>query len=94
VRASPPIFIAAQSDAYVGAIDAASDRVVSGVLGQSVQGRPLRYAIVGRPERVTGAGLAAVRATRRTTEGPASPPGPRGNGFGLRSSQARTSGRR
>src|SRR5215208_6067209 len=52
----------AQSDAYVGAVDAASDRVVSGELGRSVQGRPLRYAIVGRPERVTDAGLAAVRA--------------------------------
>jgi hypothetical protein len=52
----------AQSDAYVAAVDAASDRVVAGELGRSVQGRPLRYAIVGRPERVTEAGLDGVRA--------------------------------
>ena len=38
-------------------------RHVSGVAATSVQGRPLRYAIVGRPERVTSTGLAAVRAS-------------------------------
>ena len=37
--------------------------MTSGVAATSVQGRPLRYAIVGRPERVTSAGLAAVRAS-------------------------------
>ena len=32
------------------------------MLARSVQGRPLRYAIVGQPERVTAQGLAGVRA--------------------------------
>ena len=52
-----------ESDRYLLAVDAASDRVTSGVLATSVEGRPLRYAIVGRPERVTITGLAAVRAS-------------------------------
>jgi Zinc carboxypeptidase len=60
----------AQSDAYVAAVDAASDRVVAGELGRSVQGRPLRYAIVGRPARVTAAGLAGVRAAAATLMDP------------------------
>src|SRR5215212_10454831 len=54
---------AEESDRYLLAVDAASPRVTSGVAATSVQGRPLRYAIVGRPERVTSAGLAAVRAS-------------------------------
>ena len=54
---------AEESDRYLLAVDAASPRVASGVAATSVQGRPLRYAIVGRPERVTSAGLAAVRAS-------------------------------
>jgi Zinc carboxypeptidase len=53
---------AAESDAYLGAIDAASDRVTSGTAGFSVEGRPLRYAIVGTPGHVTAGGLAAVQA--------------------------------
>ena len=61
----------AQSDAYVAAVDAASDRVVTGELGRSVEGRPLRYAIVGRPERVTQAGLAGVRAAAAKLMDPA-----------------------
>ena len=51
-----------------------SDRVTAGILARSVQGRPLRYAIVGKPDRVTGAGLAGrarrgrrADATRDTT---------------------------
>ena len=52
----------AQSDAYLGAVDGASDRVVTGTLARTVQGRDLRYAIVGHPDRVTDAGLATVRA--------------------------------
>ena len=56
---------AAESDEYVAAVDAASPRVVSGVFGQSVQGRPLTYAIVGKPENVTPAGLASVQARAR-----------------------------
>ena len=52
----------AESDRYLAAVDAASARVVSGSLGRSVQGRDLRYAIVGQPDRLSSAGLAAVRA--------------------------------
>jgi hypothetical protein len=52
----------AESDAYLGAVDRASNRVTAGILARSVQGRPLRYAIVGKPERVTAQGLAGVRA--------------------------------
>ena len=36
----------------------ASDRVTSGTAGFSVEGRPLRYAIVGAPGHVTTDGLA------------------------------------
>ena len=60
----------AESDAYVAAVDAASPRVVSGVFGHSVEGRPLTYAIVGKPENVTPGGLAAVQANARTLMDP------------------------
>jgi hypothetical protein len=53
---------AAETNAYVDAVDAASDRVVSGTFGSSWQGRQMRYALVGDPENVTPAGLAAVQA--------------------------------
>ena len=52
-----------ESDSYLLAVDAERQRVTSGVAATSVQGRPLRYAIVGRQERLTSAGLAAVRAS-------------------------------
>jgi hypothetical protein len=52
----------AESDAYVRAVDAASDRVISGALEQrSVQGRELVYAIAGAPENVRANGLEQVR---------------------------------
>ena len=51
----------AESDQYLLAVDGASDRVTSGVLAHSVQGRPLRYAIVGEPRNVTRHGLENVR---------------------------------
>jgi hypothetical protein len=54
---------AAESDRYVQTVDGASDRVVSGVLARTVQGRDLRYAIVGNPDRVTARGLERVRAS-------------------------------
>ncbi len=50
-----------QSDTYLQAIDDASDRVTSGTAGTSVEGRPLRYAIVGTPANVTSDGLTAIR---------------------------------
>ena len=52
---------AADSQTYLAAVDAASSRVVTGVAATSVGGRPLGYAIVGTPDRVTPAGLDAIR---------------------------------
>ena len=52
----------AESDAYVQAIDQASDRVISGIAGYSVQDRPLWYAIVGDEDNVSETGLPAVQA--------------------------------
>ncbi len=52
---------AAEANAYVDAVDAASDRVVSGTFGTSWQGRGMRYALVGDPRNVRAAGLAAVQ---------------------------------
>src|SRR5215210_3101579 len=60
----------AESDRYLLAVDAASTRVTSGVAATSVQGRPLRYAIAGRPERLTASGLAAVRVSAATLMDP------------------------
>jgi hypothetical protein len=50
---------AAESDAYVDAVDAASARVVSGTLGTTWEGRPIRYTLVGSPENVTPGGAGA-----------------------------------
>jgi hypothetical protein len=46
---------------FVGAVDAASDRVTSGVAATSVAGRPLSYAVVGSPENVTPDALRQIR---------------------------------
>jgi hypothetical protein len=51
----------AQCYKYLDAVAAASDRVRVGVVGHSSTGREIRYAIVGRPEHVTDAGLEKVR---------------------------------
>ena len=56
---------------YVAAVDAASPGVVSGQFGTSWEGRPLKYAIVGREENVTPAGLAAVRSSVAALRDPA-----------------------
>jgi Zinc carboxypeptidase len=50
-----------QSDDYLQAIDDASTRVTSDTAGFSVEGRPLRYAIVGTPENVSSEGLAGIQ---------------------------------
>jgi hypothetical protein len=42
-----------ESSLYIDAVAAATDRVVAGTYGTSVEGRPLRYAVVGRPDNVT-----------------------------------------
>src|SRR6266540_4027821 len=62
---------AAESDAYVDAVDAASARVVSGTLGTTWQGRPIRYTLVGRPENLTPEGLAGIQQAARTLRDPA-----------------------
>ncbi|HEY2966655.1 MAG TPA: M14 family zinc carboxypeptidase [Actinomycetota bacterium] len=51
----------AESNEYLEAVDAASDRAVSGVAATSVEGRDLDYAIVGDPGNVTQGGLAAIQ---------------------------------
>jgi len=64
----------AESDAYLQAVSDASPRVVDGVLAESVQGRPLRYTIVGKPGNVTPQGLARVRAAAARLRDPSTPP--------------------
>jgi hypothetical protein len=65
---------AAESNAYVDAVDAASPRVVSGTVATSWQGRPLRFAFVGSPANVSRPGLAAVQAAARKLSDPRTPP--------------------
>ena len=48
----------------------ASDRVVSAQAATSVDGTPIRYAIVGDPDRVTPDGLATIRANLQTLRDP------------------------
>jgi hypothetical protein len=56
---------AAQIDAYVRAVARASPVVTTAVAGFSVQGRPLRYAVVSAlPTRRLRAGFARLRAVR------------------------------
>ncbi|HET9322414.1 MAG TPA: M14 family zinc carboxypeptidase [Gaiellaceae bacterium] len=64
---------AAETNAYVDAVDAASDRVVSGTFGTTPQGRELRYALVGDPDNVSPGGLAAVQDAMRTLRDPETP---------------------
>ncbi|NML18365.1 M14 family zinc carboxypeptidase [Azohydromonas caseinilytica] len=61
----------AESDAYLQAVDRASARVVTGIAGRSVEGRPLRYAIVGRENNVSPMGLHRVRDAVRKLRDPA-----------------------
>ncbi|HEU5158834.1 MAG TPA: M14 family zinc carboxypeptidase [Streptosporangiaceae bacterium] len=49
----------AESDRYLESVAAASDRVISGTLATSAQGRPLKYAIVAQPRVLRD--LAGVR---------------------------------
>ena len=64
----------AESDAYLRAVSAASPRVVDGVLARSVQGRELRYAIVGKPGNMTPQGLAGIRRAAARLRDPSTPP--------------------
>ena len=52
---------AADSNTYLQAVAAASDRVREALVGQSVDGRPIRYAVVGHPGNITVGGLEAIR---------------------------------
>ncbi len=61
------------SDAYLTAVDDASDRVISSTLGRSVQDRPIRYAIVGRRRNVTADGLATIRQSAARLQNPHTP---------------------
>ena len=60
----------AESDQYLLAVDRASARVTSGVAATSVQGRALRYAIVGSAANVTARGLERVRRSAATLMDP------------------------
>jgi Zinc carboxypeptidase len=60
----------AESDAYLLAVDRASARVTSGVAATSVEGRPLRYAIVGSAANVSAKGLERVRRSAETLMDP------------------------
>ena len=62
-----------ESARYLDALAAATKRVVTGTYGSSVRGRPLRYAIVGRPEHVTPEGLAAIRSAATEIRDPRTP---------------------
>ena len=63
----------AESDAYLRAVAEASPRVVAGTAAVSWQGRPLRYAIVGKPGSVTPAGLARIRLQTALLRDPRTP---------------------
>ncbi len=63
----------AESDAYLQAVADASPRVTAGTAAVSWQGRPLRYAIVGRPGNVTKAGLARIRLQTALLRDPRTP---------------------
>lgn len=64
---------AAESDRYLEAVAGSSERVISGTLAKTAQGRPLKYAIVGRPGLLTQAGLARVRGDAATLRDPKTP---------------------
>jgi Zinc carboxypeptidase len=66
---------AAESNTFIAAMDAASDRIVSGTAAVSVGGRDLDYAIVGTPDRVTPAALAAIRDGLSVLRDPVAAPG-------------------
>lgn len=60
----------AESDTYLQAVDDASDRVVTGTLATSQEGRPLRYAIVGTQKNVTDKGLQNIRQNAQALQNP------------------------
>ncbi|MSW52947.1 MAG: hypothetical protein F2817_18925, partial [Actinobacteria bacterium] len=72
LTSAPPT--ADEADRLLLALDAASPRIVSGVAGRSVRGRPLRYAVVGAPRDLTPDRLRAIStAARAVRTGPGGP---------------------
>jgi hypothetical protein len=59
-----------QSNQYLDAVADASARVIDGTAATSVQGRPVRYAVVGRADRMTAAALATIRANATALRDP------------------------
>jgi hypothetical protein len=59
---------------YMDAVDAASDRVITGSLAErSQKGRELRWAIIGHPDRLTPGKLRAIKAAAQTLRDPRTP---------------------
>ena len=54
-----------QTAGYLGALDAASDRVRTGVLATTAQGRAVRYALISAPRNLSPGRLAAITARAR-----------------------------
>src|SRR5262245_48570700 len=73
---SPPFEIGTQevtsdqANDYMAAVDAASDKVITGTAAQTVAGKDLNYAIVGEQPNVTPAGLASIRSAIETLRDP------------------------
>ncbi|MQA73359.1 MAG: hypothetical protein GEU88_03220 [Solirubrobacterales bacterium] len=65
-----------QAYAYMEAVDRASDRVITGALDQRTwQGRELRWAIVGREDRLDPASLRAIQRAAQRLRDPRTSPG-------------------
>jgi hypothetical protein len=56
---------------YLAAVDGASVKVATAQAATSVQGRPIRYAVVGHPDNVTPGALAELRAHAAALRDPA-----------------------
>jgi hypothetical protein len=62
-----------ESDTYLEAVDQDSDRVTSGTAATSVGGRPIKFALVGRPENVSAQGLADLKQDIAALRDPSTP---------------------
>jgi Zinc carboxypeptidase len=64
---------AADAGTYIDAVAGASGRVRAGKVGDSVQGRAIRYAIVGRAANISNPGLEAIRQAHLEIRDPSTP---------------------
>jgi len=64
-----------QANNYLAAVDASSDRVVTGTAATSVGGRAINFAIVGAPENVTPTALTEIRRSAAALRDPRLPAG-------------------